>query len=51
MFILTCLTGLLALAGLVMMSMAKTEKEQAHACAFMVILTGFVITLLAMIVF
>lgn len=50
MLILTLLAALLALAGLLMMSMARTEKEQACACIFMVILATCVIALLAMIV-
>ena len=46
----TILAALLAVAGLLMMASAKTEKEQACACTFMVILVCFVIALLAMIV-
>ena len=44
------LAALLAVAGLLMMSQAQTEQQQAQACAFMAILVAFVVTLLAMIV-
>lgn len=44
------LAALFTVAGLLMMGQATTEKEQASACAFMVILTGFIIALLVMIV-
>lgn len=50
MLVITLLAALMAVAGLLMMSMAKTEKEQVQACTFMVVLVLFVVTLLAMIV-
>lgn len=46
----TLLAALLAVAGLLMMSMAQTEQEQACACSFMAILVAFIVTLLAFIV-
>ncbi len=46
----TLLAALLTVAGFIMMSNARTEKEQVQACTFMVILVAFIVTLLAFIV-
>ena len=46
----TLLAALFAVAGLLMMSNARTEQQQVQACTFMVIVVIFVVALLAMIV-